>query len=95
MTETETQIEMGYRFTADFLDFVEQEHSDRVISDQRENGGRVVVLAGLAVPGAFPEAAALLVYLCEDAQAWGTFTLHQTVAAAENHATDIIVTLKG
>ena len=89
-TGDETQIEMGYRFTRDFLDFVRETHPGRIVSDTVCNGGRVVVLTGIAVPGAFPEPAALCVYLCEDAQAWGTFTVCKTVRAAQREAACVL-----
>ncbi len=87
------QVEMGYRFTSDFLDWVSAEHPEAVERDVLAQGGRVVVLRGLPVPGAFPEPAALLVYLCEDAQAWGTWTAHDSVSSANAHADETLAAL--
>ncbi len=86
----ENQIELGYSLAAELAETLEDQ--PQTVLDTEENGGRVIVTAGVEVLGQKP--GAILLYLCTDAQAWGTLSLHNTAQEALDHANETLAALR-
>lgn len=85
------QIELGFRAASDLVDELP---ASAIISDDEINGGRVVVVNALTLEDEGIDQAPAVIYLCTDAQAWGTISTFASIQDALHSAAGILQLLR-